>query len=788
MQLRGTIYRDLSRIVREFQVEAEDDIWTLFTPILGQKESLLQWNGATFRPGSTERHKDDIAEAHLVILDKDCGDLGEYDDCYRHLTSQGRAFFMYTTHSHKIPDKRHNGTGLVGCYDCFRVVLPVSRPIQPSEFSSLVKAVMAHVVLPDPSSYLKEAETITKASGKKAKPRGWDPAASSINQFWYGPGCPPEREDDIRWDLHEGVALDVDALLAKVPAGKFSKRRKVEKLEGVANSKIGKAFDKVARALEAAGCPLDSEELGIECRSQCPLCHAGKDSLCVKADENMVLLKCFASCETLDILKLLKLSFSDLSGGQVEAEERSIQRAFNSDRTEPYTKAELSGMAPCDERWILQTSSGYFLRAPNGDYVGPVIRDHVVNKARDVLAPAISAGVLLSKLSTKGGAIDKTLGELMREYGQTPTNVQYSYCAGKSRLDGDIFIQKTGLPEEFKPEFNKNIDAWLRLFAGGNVERLLDWLATVLDLSRPTCAVCVAGASGAGKDLFVEGLARFWGGRSTSFQRAISRFNDSLLMSPLVVANEQLVGTGDYQWNPVEALKTMVSDTSRTIESKNVRSSSLDGALRLILATNKRGALDLGRQPTQSDLVALDERILLLKPTQEATNFLISIGGMDATVEWVRGGGIARHVCWLRANRNVKYGTRFIVQGQGGISDLLSAESKGSATVLRALLRALCGRQKDERVCCVRGTDVWFSRANLIEKWSIFEKSEIPEDLGEILRSISGDDRKNIWTQNKSLKMRQIQLSILEIAAEREGMLEDLERSFGLEDDEELRN
>lgn len=791
MRLLGTIYTNLSIIEREFDVDFTfDDLLEFFTPIHGEKESLLQWNAASFREGATERHKKDITHGHAIILDKDCGDIGEYADCLEHLTQSGFAFFMHSSHSHRVVDKLHKGTGLLGTYDCFRVILPTSRPVTQTEFSTVAKAVLTYVVKPDPSRYLQEAEDVssgkkvTKATGKPPKPRGWDPACGSISQFWYGPGCPIDRIDDILFDVVQGKPLDVDWLLSKAPVGKFSARRnrKVEKLDGqtdgLASSKIGRTFERVARSLESKGCPLDKEELGEECRSQCPVCHAGKDSLCIKSEENTILMTCFASCETADILKELGLSFADLDGGKAEVEERSIQRAFNSDRTEPYTKSELAAMAPIEERWILQTSAGYFIRGPGGDYTGPIARDHVVNKARDILAPANSAGVSLFKTTAKAGCVDKNLGELMREYGQTPTNVQYSYCAGKSYLDGDVFVQKTAVMEVWPAERCIKIEKWLELFAGDRLPGLLDWLATLWDLSRPTCAVCVAGASGAGKDLFVEGIARMWGGKSTSFQRAISRFNDALLGSPLVVANEQLVGTGDYQWNPVEALKTMVTDTQRTIEAKNVKGALLDGALRVILATNNNGALDLGRQPTQSDLAALDERILLIEPGVESAAYLIDIGGMDTTIDWVRGGAMARHISWLRETRTVKYGTRFIVRGTGGMSDLLASESSGGKAVLKAVLNALCGKQKDEKVCCVKGRDVWLSRSNLMEKWAMLERSDRPDGIGEILATVSTNERKAIWVGNKVIKMRKLQIGPLKALAEREDMLEELEEAL----------
>lgn len=788
MHLTGSVFTNLSIFDRTFEVPwTQEALLDFFEPIFGQKTDLLQWNATTLLPDASERKKANIEFAHAVVFDKDCGDPGELDNCIKKLLDKGVAFWIHSSFSHKLLDKEHKGSGTSGPFDCFRVIIPLSRPVTPAEYPNVVHGVMKFILPPDPSKYIKEAEAVSKATGKPPKPRGWDPVSSSIAQFWYGPGCPEDRADDLIFIVQEGDAVDPD-LYASDPkriskTGRFAKKSSVEDAPG---SKLGRAFEKLARALEKAGCKLDHEDFGAECRASCPLCGATQDSLCVKAEDGRILLKCFAECNSTDILTHIGLSWADLSIDKADALERAIQRAFGSDRTDPYTEAELAALAPYDDAWILQTPAGYFIREPGGDYAGPFQREHVVNKCRDLLAPASSAGVSVYNTTAKGGQRDKNLGELMRDYGQTPNDMYFSYASPHSHLEGSTFVQKAARPREFEPEFNPSIARWLELFAGVHLEALLDWLATLLDLHKPTCALLISGTSGAGKDLLIEGLAQIWQGMFTTVERATGRFTGSLLTSPVVVANEELKVSRDFDTNPINALKLLVSGTTWSVEQKFQNGVPLKGALRIVMASNQNSIFKLFRQPTESDLQALDERILLLCPPKSAKDFLLGLGGIQETAKWVDGGGIARHIMWLRKTRKVVGGSRFLVGGRGGMSELLSAEGKSSAIVLKAIMDALTSVKKDSKVALVRDDEVYVSKRQLMNRWGIFSKLEIPDDFGDVWRSlISSGVQANIRVDGQQTKFQGIQLSILETYCRMSGQIEILYEALNLEHNED---
>lgn len=769
------------------------------------KHHTPMWAAVSLKAGMT-RSEDAILEIYAVVLDKDCGDLGELDACRKHLLLSGTAFALHTGYSHANPKKVHDDTGLTGPFDSFRVVLPLSRPVPANEFRSLVAAVMqTGIVPPDPEKYSLEVAGKTVKTGdteRPARPRGWDPAAYKPAQPWFVPSCPQEHENDALLEVYEGSVLDVDKLLSYKLLPTNARRYYTHEPpsdEARAN------FKKLAEALEDAGFPLGDDDPTSNCRAVCPSCKDASPSLVVTTKGERVLVCCHAQCDVKSILKAIGLNVGNLQTVKLQEaqhakhmmeshqflqavkresiiatneSEEAIQRAFGNDRVTPYTIAELDAMAPTNKRWILHTPAGYFLRSPRG-YI-PVMKDAVLVKARDVLAPAVTANVFLTEADKEGNQRPKPLSLAMEQYGQAATEMGYSYCVRQSELLGDVFLQAAGQPIPFSPEYNAAIDMWLKLFSGDQYETLLDWLATLLDLSRPTSAVCIVGVPGAGKDMFIEGLAALWGGHKISFDRALGNFNDRLKYSPLVVANEQVKTPPFFSGNAIDALKEMITDGRRDIEAKFAHPVPLFGCLRVILAANKSGSLKFDKSSTHSDIAALDERILLLRSGDECKQYLVDIGGRPATEAWVSGGGLARHVMWLKENRSVVTGSRFLVQGKGGMSDILAADGKSTSIILRAILSALLGpMQRDEKVACARKGQVLFHPKNLRFSWTQNQwagKAELPDDYGDAVDVISERGAgKTVKVGGEALKMRTVLLPVIERAAATEGRQDELE-------------
>lgn len=478
---------------------------------------------------------------------------------------------------------------------------------------------------------------------------------------------------------------------------------------------------------------------------------------------------------------LIKADPSEGGESPVQAAEGTIARGFGDGRTTPYTTDELAVMQPLAKRWIIHTNAGYFIRKLH-DYVGPVSRDQLRVKARDVLAPAEVAGVHVRQPSQDVGVLAqlKSPDVLTDEYGQVPDSTEYSYTTSFSCMKGSTFIMKAAPLRQLPPEHNPQIEQWLRLLAGAQYEPFMDWLATVHLLERATCAVCIKGYPGVGKDLLATSLGRVWSEHTayTEFEHATSPFNPTLRDTPLVFANEG-VRVGGIGQNAVDTFKSMVTGASRSVADKNVRATQLRGHVRVLLATNSEGGIKFSnRAPTADDIRALDDRILLLSTQKDARDYLESL---DHSVkeQWCAGDGFARHVSWLRTNRpvNANSGQRFLVQGQGGIGDMLAAVSSSGKPIITAILNALIGRPtRDERVARVQDGQVWISSANLHSSWATFgDGKPRPEALGEALDTlcVPGSSKPH-KVEGELCRMRQVRLETLEYAASSQGCLDEL--------------
>ena len=146
--------------------------------IRADKKGTPAFSAAIYGEGA-KRGNRKVVEATLLVYDFDHLSAEDTQKVSRLL--QGRAFLAYTSFSH-----------LVGGPDdcCFRVLLPVTRPIQPDEYAPVWEGGYA-------------------ALGRLA-----DPKTRDIARIWYLPSCPAERAELAWVRTSDGLTLDVDAVLS----------------------------------------------------------------------------------------------------------------------------------------------------------------------------------------------------------------------------------------------------------------------------------------------------------------------------------------------------------------------------------------------------------------------------------------------------------------------------------------------------------------------------------------------------------------------------------------------
>lgn len=298
----------------------------------------------------------------------------------------------------------------------------------------------------------------------------------------------------------------------------------------------------------------------------------------------------------------------------------------------------------------------------------------------NVLGWAVRAGVAQFEYVDQRGRTKKLEWDTMAKRFIWPINdSKGSFSIDISRVEGDVFHEAVApRRDDLKPMENRQIHQWLCLFGGPDREKLLDWLATFTDLTRPTAALFVIGAKASGKNLLALGLGKYWlSSKPTPFDAATREFNEDIQNSPFLFADEQLPTDVGGQKKLDAKLRELVTATHHTLYRKHQKAIQVDGCVRIMVGTNQLNFEFKDMLPESKK--ALAERILHITPTQEATDYLESIGGRPTTEAWVAGDGIIRHVMWLAENRKVTPGSRLLVPGNGR-SLIDRAQNKGGVS------------------------------------------------------------------------------------------------------------
>jgi hypothetical protein len=287
----------------------------------------------------------------------------------------------------------------------------------------------------------------------------------------------------------------------------------------------------------------------------------------------------------------------------------------------------------------------------NGDYVFAGSKDTAENYILQRLTLCTNLpNVSLREIGAKG-VVDKTLKKLCKDYGTAVRTVVPSFEVQTSYVDHakeTLIHAICPRRKDLKPVYHAEVAAWL---AGIEPhEKLLDYLATLPKLERPTCALFMHGGRHTGKSLLASGAAIIWGDSPTELASMGVNFNGDITSNPVVFADETL--PEEYK-RDTGLLRRMITAHSVKLRRKYMQESNLQGATRIMIAKNN---LDLftGNEEslTSEDIDAIAERILYVR-----------MGGA------LRSGNphqVAEHILWLEQTRapNVVSQDRLWVSGQ----------------------------------------------------------------------------------------------------------------------------
>ena len=153
-----------------------------------EKKGSPAFSPVRYRDGAT-RGKRGVIEATALVLDFDHLSTEVAESVWKRLRELGWGFVAYSSFSHLA-------SGPDDC--CFRLVLPVTRPIVPREYDAAWDA--AHSAL-----------------GRYS-----DTNSRDISRIWFVASCPPERTDRAWLRVVDGAPFDVDRAVRN--AGRSSKK------------------------------------------------------------------------------------------------------------------------------------------------------------------------------------------------------------------------------------------------------------------------------------------------------------------------------------------------------------------------------------------------------------------------------------------------------------------------------------------------------------------------------------------------------------------------------------
>lgn len=338
---------------------------------------------------------------------------------------------------------------------------------------------------------------------------------------------------------------------------------------------------------------------------------------------------------------------------------------------------------------------------------------------------------------------------------------------GGTLLEGCCVVRQDITPTEH-PEVQK----WLELLGGGAVDSLLDWVATVTQLDKPSCALYLRGEGGSGKGMLAAGLAALWGTGATSYHDLSGNWNDALARCPLIFADESMRTQAGTNFSA--DFRSLIAESERPLRRRFQNTATIRGCIRLIIAANNDQALNLDEDLTQEDIRAIVSRVLYVQASDKAAEYLAHIGGRTATERWVhagpgKAGFIAEHALWLAKARQVIPGKRFLVEGRMERFHMALSRRSGFNTHVLAALALYTTQDRPGGGFMFDDQGLWVNAPSLRKLWGSLTNTNPPTDstVAKALQSLALD-RKRIRLEGRG----RIWMSLIPRAAIEETAME----------------
>ncbi len=708
--------------------------------------------------------------------------IADFDACSSEQTDQildlaaGWRALFYTSHNHgKIKKETDPGT------DRFRLIFELTRGLTANEFRKLWSHLQHHF-------------------------KGWmDSTGKALSRCYYLPSCPPDSTADAVWEMLDGEPLDVDAWLARAPVGETHAKADEEILaEEDISALAARLVRRVSPHQKKMGRMLKNLVKGL------PLAPDGNRDKTIW-DVVATIVDAFPHVASEPLAQIFERSLAEMPGKdgfipvdkvrqkidrhkQTVADREAEQLAKAQSEREALIRASTDGaresvaseqeLDQCCRRlettrsnlfnfFIIGRQSWFSLLRANGTY-GPLVHvSDLGERARQDLA--VFGDLPLYLETDKGTRRSRSVSE-WRKHGQVLDTIVYSLIAQESTYDWKTkTLTIASAPERVTPAYCEYSHTLLKLMGG---DKLLDWVATTARLDKPNSALALIGEKGAGKTWLSQALARIWTTRAPVGLDALSgRFSFDLAACPLVAAQERMDDA--YYKHGSAYLRDQLSLTYRRIEEKYQPKVTLYGSIRVILTANSLNNLLTEEVLNQADMAALGERILHISVTKDSEDFWRSLD-TDTRENLYHSDSLARHSLWLRENRPVTAGNRFLVEGQPSELHQKLAIGKGVvAEVVTWLLNYLSNPVKldNKRLLAVRikHKALLCTAQGIAQNWSDYSETQplTQTKIAQAIVGLSRYKRKLMDGRGQRLNYHVIEPAALRPALDGSGMTEE---------------
>lgn len=393
-------------------------------------------------------------------------------------------------------------------------------------------------------------------------------------------------------------------------------------------------------------------------------------------------------------------------------------------------------------RWIWNPEAQSYGQATtdNNTFLAEVTRHHPLNTLDDRGKP-FPISTILREIGVRAYGTKQILGQAGARLAKDPN--------GHTWLEigvGEI----VPVPPVYHQDCQDYLDQICAHAGPGEGELFLEWLATCTLLQDPTTALVLRGASGAGKDMISEALARLFGGKA-AFRKSMERFNSQMLESALIHLNE---GVDDKEKSgPVaNRFREIVAGGTIDIEQKGVDPTMIVGNYRVIITSNNPQPLPVQNTKTLEDFRAIAKRVLHVWMDQEVSDWLEARGGRAGfTYDWVdrdtgdsrEPGRLVEHIAWLIDNHRVRsHNSRFLVPANVGAWHVRSLLQGILRDIVQAAGQAATSEAYERSVRVVDG-QVWVTDdalfAGIVNKLN--GSNHEPRDVKDAIRASLLDGR-----------------------------------------------